>query len=312
MLRDWFSGPSDAKLKTVRVDLGSRVLRMPVADLRGNKPGKTLLITGGMDGDEYAGIEAAYQLAKKFQACDFAGRLVVIPIVNLPGFEAECSLNPLDHRYPKFVFPGRCDGSPTERLIHWLVTTYVQEADVWRDLHGGSLTERMTPFLWTFETGVASVDAFMKTLHATVPAEPVLFERAERSSKAARLARRGCVYVLAESGDRIPRAEDVTRHREWVECLMGLLGMIKCSSRKLSSASTILRRVYYAEAPFDGLWYLEAMIPDRLNKGEPLGVCVRRDESGQHPIRSPASGRVLWWKETPSITRGDILCAIGQ
>jgi predicted deacylase len=45
-------------------------------------PQKTLLITAGIDGDEYAGIEVAYRLIDGSDR-PFAGRLLIIPIVNM-------------------------------------------------------------------------------------------------------------------------------------------------------------------------------------------------------------------------------------
>ncbi len=156
------------------VDLGKTRISIPVADIQGERPGKTFLVTAGIDGDEYTGIQAAYELIEVYRKRNFAGRLIVIPIVNVPGFEAGCSENPLDGQFPKSVFPGKENDSPTERLVDWLARSYVSESYVWFDLHSGALNERLNPFLWTYETGVASVDSWMKDFHAA-QTETILF-----------------------------------------------------------------------------------------------------------------------------------------
>src|SRR5690242_19972927 len=92
--------------------------QIPVFDIAGNQPGKTVLITAGVDGDEYAGIHAAYQLEENYRHGNFSGRLVIIPIVNVERFKQECSQNPLDGKLPKNIFPGSPDGSPSEQRIH--------------------------------------------------------------------------------------------------------------------------------------------------------------------------------------------------
>lgn len=296
----------------VSVDLGPRSVRVPVAEITGSSPGKTLLITAGVDGDEYAGVEAAYQLIERFASRDFSGKLIVIPIVNIPGYETECSLNPLDGRFPKSVFPGDKNGQPTQRLVHWLISTYASQADVWLDLHGGANTERIHPFLWTFETGVESIDQFTRTFHEAVSADVIVFEKASSASKAGALARNGCAYLLAESGDRVRTKEDVTRHIEWTTKIMELMEMLpgaKKSSR--STSHTLIREVTCLMAPHNGRWSV-GDIKEQVKKGELLGTHTKIDASSETPLRATKEGIVLWYKETTSMRKGDVLCAIGR
>ena len=58
----------------VPLDLGSAVIRVPVADIKGRAPGKTLLVTAGVDGDEYASIDAAYTMIDEVNKASFNGR----------------------------------------------------------------------------------------------------------------------------------------------------------------------------------------------------------------------------------------------
>ncbi len=308
MLRDLFRFGGQV-IRFVTVDLGSKQVSVPVADLRGCEPGKTLLVTAGMDGDEYAGIEAAYRLIEEYSRVDFKGRLVIIPIVNIPGFEQECSQNPLDGYFPKMIFPGNPNGSSTERLVHWLVTTYAFHTDMWQDLHGGAMTERIHPFLWTFQTGVASSEAIIKLLQDAFIGETVVTETKGRSSKASCLARLGCTYVMAESGDRVRRSEDVDRHISWVKHSMALLGMI-APLPSLLSPPTIYRNISYLTAPFDGLWRL---IPGFGNPqvGDIIGAYARRDGLRWTELHMKIAGQSLWWKETLCMRKGDVLCAVG-
>jgi len=52
-----------------------------------------------MDGDEYAGISAAYQLIEEFSHTPFRGSIIIVPIVNMPGFIAQTSENPEDGKF---------------------------------------------------------------------------------------------------------------------------------------------------------------------------------------------------------------------
>ena len=278
-------------------------------DIKGSMPGKTLLVTGGMDGDEYAGIEAAYSLAETYREGNFAGRLLIVPIVNMPGFINESSHNPKDAKFPKFIFPGSRFGTSSERMVHRLLTSYVKGADAWLDLHGGALTERMTPFLWMFDTGVAAIDSLGETFYRTSGAAHVLVEQCGARSKAGTLARQGCLYILAESGGRGTRnKEDIDRHVGWANALMQTLGMLTQTNVEYQPPA-IYRHIELINAPFDGIVRPELLTT--VARGETLAKICGYDGSNCATLTSPVSGTVLWQKETMSMRKGDTLWAIG-
>lgn len=290
------------------VDLGDRVIDVPVADITGNRPGRTLLVTAGMDGDEYAGIEAAYSLISEFSSGNFAGRLIVVPIVNVPGFYQECSQNPLDGKLPKMCGLGRRNGSPTERLVYWLSS--LATADCWYDLHSGAITEGLEPFLWLYRTKARS-DRLSELILNSRLAEAVVNEQVTMFSKAGQLAKSGCCYVLAESGQRGSRAEaDIERHLTWVQAVMSLLEMTTLEIKPVAE-SRILNSVTYYYAPFDGIWRPSAITGQAI-KGAELGSCSSLVGGEVRVINFNKDGICLWWKETMAMRKGDVLCAVGQ
>ena len=227
MLQDLTAKVGSPLFRAHSVDLGVETIRVPVAEIDGGHPGKTLLVTAGMDGDEYAGMEAAVKLAEHFQNEAFNGKLIIVPIVNWPGFEAHVSENPLDKKYPKEIFQGRTRGSATERLIHWLTTTFAIQSDAWHDLHGGAHDEHLNPFLWLFRTRVPDVDLLTEKLIQATSTKTILHERAGLFSKQQKLAKHGCWFVMAESGELGTTEDvDVDRHVTWVKETMSVLDML--------------------------------------------------------------------------------------
>jgi predicted deacylase len=297
-----------------KVDLGGPSDRVPVAVIRGRRPGTTMLVTGGVDGDEYAGIAAAYALIERFEDGDFSGTLVIVPVVNMPGFRAEMSQNPLDGKFPKYVFPGSSRGTPTERLMHWLVSEYAKGASAWLDLHSGAITEGLRPFLWAFETGVAAIDGTTRQFLRAAAPETAVLEAAAWHSKAATLAGRDCLYAIAESGERgRVTQEDVDRHVGWTLALMGTLGMIEAAADAPHASPTrLLRHVEMVYAPYEGVWRPDAAKSEDVRKGVRLGTCATLDGTARREIFAPSGGTMLWWKETMAMRPGDILAAIGR
>lgn len=296
-------------IRLQRVDLGDAMIELPLADLVGQRPGSTLLVTAGVDGDEYAGMTAAYQLIERYKTLDFAGRLIVVPLVNIPGFQAECSHNPADNKFPKYVFPGRVNGSSTERLMNFIASLAV-EADCWYDLHGAAITEGVNPYLWLHNTRVAKVDTLARDIIHYGVAPIIMYESARFGLKSDALAKQSCTYIVAESGSRrTSLVDDVTRHLTWLEQTMQLLSMIEGTPER--KETQVLTRVSYITATFDGLWQPALVDYSHVAQGTTLGVATKLDGTGKKIIRATSSGTPLWWKETMRLKRGDILMALG-
>lgn len=302
------AGP--AIFSSVQVDLGSLAISLPVFR-RQNGAGKTLLVTAGMDGDEYASIEAAYRLAEQYHTEPFAGTLIVIPILNLPGFQEEVSFNPLDHKYPKYIQLGNAKGSPSERLMHWLLHTYAEQADAWIDLHGGALTEQLIPFAWLFETGHAAVDTVAAAILERWPAQPVVYEPVARGGRREYLARHGCTSMILEAGAQgIVSESDVQYHLRFTELVLNVLGM-----REGMPATSVqprpLRHVAYATVPWEGVWYPAVSAGQTVMAGQELGMVRSFNRRHHQRVVTHHAGTVLWNKVGLYGKSGATVAAVG-
>lgn len=285
-------------------------LEISVADIRGSADGPTLLITGGMDGDEYAGIEAAYRLITIYRVGAFRGRIIIIPLVNVPGFNAGVSANPVDGKYPKHVFPGKPNGTATEALMNWLNRTYVREADVWLDLHGGASDEYLTPFIWGFKTGVPASDSVTEKFLNVCGAEKAVWDvRVTQAKK--ELARNGTTYLLAESGQAGRRnAEDIARHVTWAQTLIEALGMTENTVRGPETFPRIYRKVAEATAPYDGIFFPSVSAGDEIQSGATIGTFEKTGTSRRMEIRASRSGTVLWLKRNNPVGKQETIAGI--
>lgn len=294
MVRGYYS----IAMNIIHINLGASGIDVPVYDIEGKRPGKTLLVTGGMDGDEYAGMEACYRVINRVNAKDIAGRLIVIPIVNTPGFWEEKSLNPVDGKFPKFAGVGKAHGSPTERLVHWLVDTYAKHADLWLDLHGGSLTEVMSPYLWAWETGVKPIDTLVQEfIQANTPKFGIFERQRIPVGKAATLARAGCGYIQGESGGMGSRAEaDIRQHETWIRIALGLLGIMPTVRHKKGFNPVIYTQTVFLRPKWPGLWFPASRTIRIVQKGETLGAVRSLDGKKSAVIIAKHSGQLLWIK----------------
>ena len=116
-------------------------VKMPATLIVGAKPGKQILITGGVHGGEYPCIETAIQLAKNIDPKEVMGTIVVIHPVNVPAF-----YGPYDGKNLNRVFPGKATGTVSERIA-FAVHQLQLAADFYIDLHGGDIHESLVPFV---------------------------------------------------------------------------------------------------------------------------------------------------------------------
>lgn len=111
-------------------------VRVPLYVASSGKPGPTILAIGGTHGDEYEGPVGLKNLIRELDPAQLvAGRLIVIPVLNVPAFQAAMRDSPLDRQNMNRVFPGDERGSITQRIAHFLKHEALERADVVIDLH---------------------------------------------------------------------------------------------------------------------------------------------------------------------------------
>ena len=125
---------------------------MPVMVINGREKGPTFTVTGGLYPTEYCGVETAARIYQKVDPEKLSGKLVIIPVVNMPIFQFRTpmfsltqSCSPMDGKDITKVFPGELNGSVTEVLAYRLFHDYILASDYHVDLRGGELTESHLP-----------------------------------------------------------------------------------------------------------------------------------------------------------------------
>jgi N-alpha-acetyl-L-2,4-diaminobutyrate deacetylase len=108
--------------------------------------GPTVLLTGGNHGDEYEGPVALSKLAGSLRADEVSGRVIVVPFMNYPAFQAGTRTSPIDAGNLNRSFPGRPDGSVTEKIADYFQRHLLERADYVLDIHAGGRTLDFVPF----------------------------------------------------------------------------------------------------------------------------------------------------------------------
>src|SRR5262245_24795565 len=101
----------------IEVPAGSdAALSIPVVVVNGAKPGPVLAVVSGAHGTEYASIVAVERLIQQLDARAVSGTVILVPLVNIPSFEQKVAhVNPVDGKSLNRFYPGKADGTQTER-----------------------------------------------------------------------------------------------------------------------------------------------------------------------------------------------------
>jgi N-alpha-acetyl-L-2,4-diaminobutyrate deacetylase len=133
------------KLPYSRDDSAWGAIMIPIAVVkRGDGP--TVLLTGGNHGDEYEGPVALSKLAGSLKAADVTGRVIVVPFMNYPAFRAGRRTSPIDAGNLNRSFPGRPDGTVTEKIADYFQRHLLPLATHVLDIHAGGRTLDFVPF----------------------------------------------------------------------------------------------------------------------------------------------------------------------
>ncbi|WP_434999863.1 succinylglutamate desuccinylase/aspartoacylase family protein [Vibrio scophthalmi] len=125
----------------IATDALSQWQHLPVMVFKGKKPGKKIVITAGVHGDEYNGVLAAQKTARELVGKELAGTVTIVPMINLTGmlnhsrdfYSADPDASPCNlNRF----FPGDANGNEANRFIHALWHHLLKpNADLAIDLH---------------------------------------------------------------------------------------------------------------------------------------------------------------------------------
>ena len=118
---------------------------IPITVIR-HDDGPVALLTGANHGDEYEGPIALHELAITLEPEQIRGTVIIVPAFNYPAFRAGSRTSPIDKGNMNRLFPGKPDGTVSEKIADYFQRTLIPMADVVLDFHSGGKTLDFIPF----------------------------------------------------------------------------------------------------------------------------------------------------------------------
>ena len=278
---------------------------IPYAVIEGERPGPCLLVTAGVHGSEYCSVEAALRLMRRPPE-GLAGVVTVLPILNVSGFrQRSVYVMPEDGRNLNRMFPGKPDGSASERLAHWLVTEIFPHAGAYLDLHGGDLSEALVPFS-VFPAGSDASKAL-----AAAFGLPVAVSAGGEGYTINAAARIGVPGIIAEvGGNGLWDEACVVQMTDGIDRVMRHLGMIAGPVPAAPRDRPQVVTMWVPVAGADGLWYPAKGLSDPVEAGELLGTIRDMFGATRETVVSEHDGFVLYRLSSLAVNAGEALMGV--
>jgi hypothetical protein len=284
---------------------------MPLTLINGNKSGKTVIITGGIHGGEYPGVETAIRLAASLDPGDISGRLAIVHPANPRAFFAKLQyLGPDDGKNLNRMFPGKALGTVSEKIAYAISSELFSIADFYMDLHGGDIHEALVPFV-IYPTACDPEVSRVSAEAASLMGIPYVVGASSTNGTFGCAAQSGVPGFLAEIGQcGLWSEEEVEAYLKGVSNVLAYLGVLSRPVENLGSVIKIPGMVG-AIAAQTGCWYPSVKPGDAVAKGQKLGEI--RDFFAQ-PLGeyfAPQDGTVLFVVTSLAINEGEPLAALG-
>ncbi|MCP9232836.1 succinylglutamate desuccinylase/aspartoacylase family protein [Mesorhizobium sp. LMG 17147] len=254
-------------------------LSLPVFSLNKGE-GPRLLITGGCHGNELEGPIVARRLVDWLPEAQTCGKVIIVPVLNPPAVQAWSRNTPLDELNLNRVFPGRADGSVTERIADAVSRLLLPMADTVFDLHSFGPTWDFPPASVTHP--IADADLMAKTLQMAEAFKlPVtlLWEHDDTHGMFDTWAHsQGKVFVCAEFGGGTVDSEALAIYEAGVRNAIIALGLVEgkaeypvfCQQKSSQTLETLLSDEL--KSPARGIFEPRCSVLEEVKQGNIIGI----------------------------------------
>ena len=296
-------------------DAGTTV---PFTILRGTAPGPVLALVAGTHGAEYVPIVALQKLRASIDPAKLRGTIIMVHVANMPSFLGRTVYySPADGKNLNRVYPGKRDGTLSERIADVITREVIERATHVVDLHCGDGNESLRPYSYWITTGDPKVADAGKAMALAFGLERIVVDGSRPTDPAASVylsntaVTRGKPALTTETGGMaIVDDESIALIERGVAGLMRHLGMKEDGPAPVANP-VWLERSEVLRAAQTGLFVPAVAKAQTVTKGTLIGHITNFHGTTVEEIRAPLDGEVLYVIGTPPISKGEPVAMIG-
>jgi predicted deacylase len=292
---------------------------IPVSVFHGSEPGPVVALIAGNHGYEYAPILALTRLVSRLDPKALRGTVVLVHVAAMPSFQARTVYrSPIDGKNLNRVYPGRADGTSSERIAYFLTEEVIEKADVVLDLHCGDGNEALRPFVYMPVTGDEALDGRIQELALAFGIDHIVVDRSRVTDRESSIycdqtaIKRGIPAITAESG-QLGRTDEASVAR----IVDGVLSVLRHYRMIEGSPAPVPRPVFLEPAevlvsPASGILFPKVDPGNSVEKGALLAVVTDFFGKELARVSAPFAGVLLYIVATPPISREEPVAMVAQ
>jgi hypothetical protein len=300
-------------------DRGDGGSTIPITIVHGAQPGPVLALTAGVHGAEYPPILALQRLRTSIDPKTLAGTIIMVHVANMPSYlKRTIYYSPVDGKNLNRVFPGKENGTLSERTAYVLTRDVIDRATHLVDLHCGDANESLRPYVYWETTGSPATSKEGLNLVLAFGMDHIVIDSSRPNDPNASLylsntaITRGKPATTIESG-----ALGMSDEESIARIERGVAGVLKYLKMRPTGPDPVANPVWIGRnqvitSPATGIFYPAVERGQTVVEGTLLGHVTDFFGKTLAEVRSPFPGEVLYVIGTPPTTRGEPMAFIGE
>ena len=293
------------KLRVSKLASGT-IISLQAQVFRSEKEGPTILITGGVHGDEINGVEIVRRAVenKVFDNLK-CGTIIAIPLVNIYGFN-NFSRDLPDGKDVNRSFPGSKNGSLASRVAHVITKHILPIVDLGLDFHTGGASIYNYPQVRAYKNDSKSLK-LAEVFNAPLTIETGLVEKSLRE-----MAHELNIPMLVFEGGESLRLDSFSID-EGLKGINNVLSSYKMiSSSNLKQDTLTLKNHKWLRAATAGIFIPKKITGDFFKTGDILGTITNPYNQFSKDIIAKQDGFIFGHDNKPVVNQGKALFHIGN
>jgi len=298
---------------------GDQGTTIPFTIVNGRERGPVLALVSGTHGMEYVPIVASQRLRTTIDPAALRGAVILVHVANMPSFLGRTIYySPVDGKNLNRVFPGKADGTISERIAEAITREVIARATHVVDLHCGDGNESLRPYSYWITTGDPAVADAGRAMALAFGLDHIVKDNERPLDAAASVylsntaITRGKPALTTETGGmaRVDE-ESIGLLQRGVFGLMRHLGMRKDGPLPVT-APIWIERSEVLRAGATGIFYAEVERGHTVARGARLGRITDFHGRTIEDVMAPFDGEILYVVGTPPVSKGEPVAMIGS
>jgi predicted deacylase len=293
---------------------------VPVIVINGARPGPMMALVAGAHGTEYASIVALQKLARVVDPAALSGSVVIAPLLNIASFtQVVPHINPVDGKGMNRVYPGKVDGTQTERVSWAVAKQVIEKCDYLLDFHGGDLDENLRRYAYWADTGKEPLDTTMRGMVLAFGLDHIIIQKARTApAPGAPMTITRYTQIIGKPAIAVEAGHSGTAMAEDVDVLVeGSLNVMRHLKMLPGTVTPVGQPVWIANATVvtsdrEGVFHAEVVPEAYVAKGARVGYITDYFGEKVADVTSPVAGLVIYVRAIPSLKKGDNLVDVGE